>query len=128
MNHVDELEPHTLSSVTFPPVAQRAPRVFPTGATRDSDTDKYDYEGFLAPGVIERYAAYMHRHRVQLDGTLRASDNWQQGIPRDAYVKSMFRHFMAVWMGHRNGCVNDDDLCALLFNVFGYLFELQAGR
>jgi hypothetical protein len=100
-------------------------RKFDTGATRDNDTEKYDYEGFLSPQVHERFAAYMHRHRKQADGELRASDNWQKGIPRDAYMKSMYRHFMEVWKAHRNLPAEDleESLCAMLFNVQGYLFE-----
>jgi len=46
-----------------------------TGATRDVDNDKYDYEGFLSPIVLHRYAQYMHKHRLQSDGELRDSDN-----------------------------------------------------
>lgn len=103
-------------------------RNFETGATRDSDTNKYDYEGFLAPSVLEAYAAYMHKNRVQADGNLRDSDNWQKGIPLDAYMKSMFRHFMSVWKGHRSGSVNEEELCALMFNVMGYLFETLKDR
>lgn len=101
-------------------------RTFPTGATRDSDDGKLDYEGFLSPLVLERYAEYMHAHRVQADGTLRDSDNWQKGIPKDAYMKSLWRHFMDVWKMHRG--VGDpahlqDALCAVLFNAMGYLHE-----
>lgn len=62
-------------------------RHFPTGATRNLDDDKIDFEGFLSPLVIERYGQYMHRHRVQADGILRDSDNWQRGIPLSAYMK-----------------------------------------
>lgn len=100
-------------------------RNFSTGATRDSDENKFDYEGFLNPLVIERFAAYMHKHRFQADGTLRDSDNWQKGIPKDAYMKSMFRHFMDVWKNHR-GIPSEDleeSLTALMFNVMGYLYE-----
>lgn len=122
-------DPKTLPSAPSPaPMAQRAPRVFATGATRDADLDKYDYEGFLAPAVLERFAEYMHKHRRQVDGSMRDSDNWQKGIPRDQYMKSLWRHFMEVWAGHRAGQVDDEALCALLFNVMGYLYELQAGR
>jgi hypothetical protein len=102
-------------------------RHFETGATRDTDEGKLDYEGFLSHGVLERYAQYMHKNRIQADGQLRDSDNWQKGIPKDAYMKSMFRHFMDVWNEHRNP--NDDldvraeSLCALMFNVMGYLHE-----
>src|SRR5687767_12545272 len=98
-------------------------RQFETGATRDVDNNKYDYEGFLSPAVLEAYAEYMHRNRFQADGNVRDSDNWQKGIPKDVYMKSMFRHFMTVWKGHRKGDVPMDDLAALMFNVMGYMFE-----
>ena len=109
-------------------------REFESGATRDSDDGKLDYEGFLSPMALERYAEYMHSHRVQSDGNLRDSDNWQQGMPKSVYVKSMFRHFMDVWMNHRGIVVVDkkdghtvdteEALCGLIFNAFGLLREL----
>jgi hypothetical protein len=102
-------------------------RNFETGATRDTDESKFDYEGFLSPLVLERFAAYMHSHRLQADGKLRASDNWQKGIPLDAYMKSGFRHFFDWWKLHRGLSTPYDDeneaLCALMFNVMGYLHE-----
>ena len=101
-------------------------REFDTGATRDDDESKLDFEGFLSPLVIERYAEYMHKHRIQADGKLRDSDNWQKGIPLDAYMKSMWRHFFDVWKEHRgyeSREGREEALCALLFNVQGYLFE-----
>ena len=98
-------------------------RRFDGGATRDTDTDKLDFEGFLAPRVLRAYAEYMHECRVQSDGALRASDNWQKGIPRSVYMQSMWRHFFEVWEGHRAGAVSRSALCGLLFNVMGYLFE-----
>ena len=109
-------------------------RHFETGATRDDDTAKNDYEGFLSPLVIERFGQYMTKHRKQADGQLRASDNWQSGIPKDAYIKSLWRHFLDLWGIHRgykrwdkqrNEEINAEEaLCAILFNVQGYLFEL----
>ena len=98
-------------------------RKFQTGATRDTDENKLDYEGFLSHKVIKRYAEYMHTHRKQADGQLRASDNWQKGIPKDAYMKSMWRHFFEVWEAHREDKEKQEALCALLFNVCGYLHE-----
>lgn len=101
-------------------------RKFDSGATRDADDGKLDYEGFLSPLVMKRYAEYMHENRVQADGNVRDSDNWQKGIPKDAYMKSGFRHFMDWWAQHRD---NDDpeylheSLCALIFNAMGYLHE-----
>lgn len=101
-------------------------RTFDTGATRDTEHGKLDYEGFLSPLVLKRFAEYMHDHRTQKDGTLRDSDNWQKGIPRDAYMKSGWRHFMDWWAAHRGvGEVDPETaLCALIFNAMGYLHEL----
>lgn len=109
-------------------------RTFDTGATRDTDEGKPDYEGFLSPRVIERFGAYMNKNRVQADGSLRDSDNWQKGIPLEAYMKSLWRHFLDVWTLHRRIVVNDiyvsedvgemeEALCAVLFNTQGYLHE-----
>src|SRR6266849_2960288 len=105
-------------------------RKFETGATRDVDTNKLDYEGFLSPRVLERYAEYLHKHRRQADGKLRDSDNWQKGIPKDVYMKSAFRHFMDVWKNHRGLDANEqieEALCATLFNIMGYLHEELKG-
>lgn len=112
-------------------------RKFETGATRDSEDGKLKYEGFFSPTVLRERARYMHRHRIQSDGTLRDPDNWQKGIPQTAYMDSMWRHFMDVWMLHRN-CLLDHDtnmvesLCALMFNAEGMLHEIlkdeQAGQ
>lgn len=102
-------------------------RKFETGATRSPEEWKYDYEGFLSPRVLERYAAYMHKHRIQTDGSLRASDNWQKGIPRDSYMKSLWRHFIDVWKNHRRLYTPEsveENLCAVIFNASGYLHEI----
>ena len=100
-------------------------RNFDSGATRDTDEGKLDFEGFLSPLVIKRYAEYMHENRVQADGKLRDSDNWQRGIPRGAYMKSGWRHFFDWWRWHRGRTDKIESiLCALMFNVMGYLHEL----
>lgn len=98
-------------------------RKFDGGATRDDDTDKPDYEGFLSPEVLAEYARYMHKNRKQSDGELRASDNWQKGIPKNQYMKSAWRHFMQMWRAHRNEEPDMEAMCALLFNVMGYMYE-----
>jgi hypothetical protein len=71
----------------------------------------------------------MHENRIQSDGKLRDSDNWQKGMPKEEYIKSAWRHFMDVWLIHRNYPeqareVQVKALCALLFNIQGYLFEI----
>ena len=107
-------------------------RNFDTGATRDTDEGKYDYEGFLSPLVLERFGEYMNKNRIQADGATRDSDNWQKGIPMDAYMKSGWRHFMDWWRIHRLperwGDGLEEALCALMFNVMGYLHEILKRR
>lgn len=113
-------------------------RQFDTGANRDVDTGKYDYEGFLSPLVLQEFAKYMHQNRTLKDGSVRDSDNWQKGIPKDAYMKSAWRHFMDLWMLHRGYPVIrpedgkevdlNDALMGLLFNVQGYAHEVMKNQ
>lgn len=101
-------------------------RTFSTGAMRDTDTDKLDFEGFLSPAVLEAFAHYMHKNRQMADGSLRASDNWQKGTPQDVYMKSLWRHFFNAWKVHRGLAPRSelpDALAGVLFNAMGYWFE-----
>ena len=108
-------------------------RTFDTGATRDTDVNKLDYEAFFSPLVLKRYAEYLNKHRVQSDGTLRDGDNWQKGLPKDVYMKSKIRHGMQTWLlfdgfpaidEKGNNIDIEESLCAEIFNAMGYLFEL----
>ena len=105
-------------------------RTFDTGANRDDDRDKVDYEGSLSPLVLHRYAKYIKSKRKIEDGSIRSDDNWQKGMPKDSYMKSKWRHFMDTWLHHRQYAhlANTDDieesLCAELFNTMGMLFEI----
>ena len=109
-------------------------RAFESGATRDKEEGKLDYEGFLSFPALQRYALYMDSHRLQQDGKLRDSDNWQKGMPLNVYMKSMWRHLLSAWAIHRGFSIKDERdghlvtideaLCGLLFNVFGYLHEI----
>lgn len=103
-------------------------RHFETGATRDVDDSKYDYEGFISPRVLQEFGAYMHRHRLQADGQLRDSDNWQKGFGEEhlaVCMKSLWRHFMDLWLIHRGSKDKaretlGDALCGILFNTMAY--------
>ena len=107
-------------------------RTFEGGATRDDAADKLDFEGFFSPDVLTAFALYMHKHRVQADGGLRDSDNWQKGMPRQEYVKSLLRHVMEVWWLHRQGGDDEDRLldalAATMFNTQGLMFEILKQR
>lgn len=102
-------------------------RAFDTGATRDTATNKIDPEGFLSPMVMMQYYKFMNMNRLQSNGELRDSDNWQKGIPTDTYMKSMYRHMTEAWMEHRGHATENGHraaLCGLIFNAMGYLHEL----
>jgi hypothetical protein len=107
-----------------------AVRTFDTGATRDLDDTKDDPEGFYTPRVIHRFNQYMTHNRHLADGSVRDSDNWQKGIPREAYAKSLWRHHLAAWSEHRAWVSGDStydrdqlevDLCGVIFNAQGML-------
>jgi len=103
-------------------------RKFKTGASRDTEYNKIDYEGHISPIVLKAFGEYMNKHRFMKDGSIRSSDNWQLGQPKDVYMKSAWRHFMDVWLEHRGYKSRDgleDALCGLLFNVMGYIFEIK---
>ena len=107
-------------------------RKFKTGATRDTDDGKFDWEGFISPISMTFFAKYMHQHRMQADGTLRDGDNWQKGIPRQQYMKSLIRHIWDLWFTWRMYPEMEDRLVdllsAALFNIQGMLHEIALGR
>lgn len=104
-------------------------RKFASGATRDTDEGKPDYEGFISPLVTKRYGQYMHTKRIQADGAVRSGDNWQKGLSKESYIKSLTRHVEDFKL-HHDGIGDEaiesleDSLCAIIFNASGYLFEL----
>ena len=101
-------------------------RQFETGATRDTAEGKLDFEGFMSPLVIEAFAQYMEDNRKTKLG-VRDSDNWQKGIEKKVYMKSLFRHFMAVWKEHRGIKTEDGilkSLMGVMFNTMGMALEL----
>ena len=125
--------PYACCGAEIPATAEPAIRQFRTGATRDTDNGKPDYVGYLSPLSLKRFGEYMTLHRKQPDGSIRGSDNWKLGIPQDAYVRSMARHFMDVWLhheGHHGEATEDIEsaLCAVLFNAGGLLHEIIKER
>ena len=113
------------------PISQQI-RTFETGATRDTDEGKLDWEGFINPAAMGFFVRYMHKHRHQADGTLRDADNWQKGMPRKQYMKSLVRHVWDLWTVWRTEPEREltiiDLLCAIMFNVQGLLLEIYKGR
>lgn len=107
-------------------------RSFDSGADRDMDSHKIDPAKAISPLVVERFCEFMQAHSVRLDGTQREADNWQKGIPPEAYLSSLQRHNLHVWLISRGYVATDDDgktvdyeeaLCGVLFNAMGLLHE-----
>jgi len=118
----------TEGCVRSAPSSSSPVRAFETGATRDTAEGKLDFEGFLSPLVLHAFAVHMQHHQRDSAGQWRESDNWQKGIPMDQYMKSGWRHFFDVWANHRRVLPVRKEriiraLCAVLFNVMGYLHE-----
>lgn len=104
-------------------------RTFDTGATRDTDKGKHDPEAFNSPIVEQRYNEFMHKNRLQSNGEMRDGDNWQKGMPKAEYMKSLVRHVHdshLIWRGYPELAREDMEtaLCAIIFNAKGMLFEL----
>jgi len=101
-------------------------RQFETGATRNSDEGKHDIAGFNSVLVDHVFHTYMHKHRKLEDGSLRAGDNWQKGIPPEELFKSLLRHVHDVRLyraGHGEGLESSylDALNAVKFNINGLI-------
>jgi hypothetical protein len=103
-------------------------REFAGGATRDTDNTKPDPEGCYHPLVLKAFADYMAKHSYLPDGTRRPADNWQAGMPRSVWRKSLERHWLDVKLhdkGHGDEAREPmiDALCAVIFNAQGRLLE-----
>ena len=83
---------------------------------------------------IKAFCDYMDGHRIQADGSVRDPDNWKKGISQDVYMDSLYRHVTDLWSVF-NGYERFEPetkeeldkktlLCAIMFNVQGYLYEL----
>lgn len=101
-------------------------RTFETGATRSPLGEKLQFEGYLNPLVLKRFAEYMRKHQTDSAGNQRDADNWQRGLPKDSLIDSFARHFFDVWLHHRGYASEatedlQESLCALIFGAMAYL-------
>lgn len=103
-------------------------RTFKSGANRNSEEGKRDIEAYLNPRALQIYCDYMYKHQFLEDGTKRPGDNWQKGFGKDVCAKSLMRHVLDFWLFHRGYKGREtivDALCAIIFNSFAYLLELE---
>ena len=107
-------------------------RKFSSGATRNEDSG-LEYAGFLSPLVMQEFATYMHRHRLQADGQIRSSRNWRKGMSVESYEESLMRHAVDAWLileGFPTKAREDlaAALCGIMFNTGGLLHEFILQR
>jgi hypothetical protein len=120
--------PHDVAQTEADVPVTAAIRVFETGASRDTDEGKLDYEAALSPEVLRAFAIFMEFNRHMKDGSVRDADNWQKGMPLDTFMKSGSRHFMDWWLAHRECQTSDGrvwSILGLMFNAMGYLHEFM---
>jgi len=111
-------------------------RNFDTGAIRDNDDSKINYQGALSPLVLEAYGAYIQKHSLLPDGTRRNNKNWQNLFGtheehRQVCIESAWRHFIDLLMEHdgydsRDGL--DEAIGGLMFNIQAYWFSVLKER
>lgn len=96
-------------------------REFPTGAIRDSDKDKENYIESIPWAALRRYAFYMKSKEGRY-----GKGNFKKGIPVNSYEESLVRHLQKyISNKYENGNFEkeEDHLSAMLFNIFGIIFE-----
>ena len=79
-------------------------RTFETGAYRDTDNGKLDYEAFLCPRVLESYAQYMHKNRIQSDGKgssvwIRINAQIQRGLTHNVIHLTSYERLRTLGVG-----------------------------
>lgn len=94
-------------------------RKWETGAIRGSEEGKLDYNETISYSAMRRYADYMTGKKK-----LYWAWNFKKWIPTSSYEQSMLRHineYMENKYEEWNLELEQDKLCAILFNIFGII-------
>lgn len=116
---------------TVPSILRQTSQVFETGAMRDLSEDKLDFEGCLTPELLTAYAEFKRITRRMADGTMRDDKNWKKGMPIGGYMKSLWRHMVALHAAYLSDAMQDEyegegefeAAMAMMFNIQGFVFE-----
>lgn len=98
-------------------------RTFESGAIRDLDDTKEDYIETISWKALKRYAQYMTGKKKKY-----GAGNFKKGIPVESYEQSLLRHVQKYLENkYEGGTVEaeEDHLSAILFNVFGIIYEQE---
>lgn len=101
-------------------------RKFTTGAVRDDDAHKEDYIETISWTAMKRYAQFMTSKKSKY-----GTGNFKKGIPIESYEQSLLRHIQKYLSNKHEGGqeeVEEDHLCAILFNAFGIIHEEERNK
>ena len=86
---------------------------YESGAVRDTNEGKIRYD-LLPIECLKRLADHYTKGAKKYD-----DNNWKKGIPTDRFIESTWRH----WAEYLLGETEEDHLSAIVFNVFGIMFN-----
>lgn len=96
-------------------------RNFDTGAIRDTEDNKEDYNETISWTAFKRYAQYMTGKKKKY-----GAGNFKKGIPIESYERSLLRHVQKYMENkYEDGIVerDEDHIAAIVFNAFGIMHE-----
>ena len=88
-------------------------QTYESGAVRDTNEGKIRYD-LLPIECLKRLAEHYTKGAKKYD-----DNNWKKGIPTDRFIESACRH----WAEYLLGETDEDHLSALVFNVFGIMWN-----
>lgn len=86
---------------------------FETGAIRDDKSDKNRPD--LIPPEVKWRLGWHYKNGADHYG----EHNWEKGIPDSSFIQSAERH----WLQYQMGDKSEDHLAALVFNIFGLMYN-----
>lgn len=95
-------------------------RTFPGGSVRDDNNNKPRYD-LIPPKALERVAIHYATGADKY-----GPDNWLkgEGMPRQAFIESAFRHFEAMRQNKRD----EDHVAACIWNLMAIAHFESVGR
>ena len=94
-------------------------QTYKSGAVRDTNEGKIRYD-LLPIECLKRLAKHYTKGAKKYD-----ENNWKKGIPTNRFEESTWRH----WAQYLLGEIEEDHLSAIVFNVFGIMFnEIKRGK
>lgn len=88
-------------------------KIYESGAVRDTNEGKIRYD-LIPIECLKRLAEHYTKGAKKYE-----ENNWKKGIPTERFIESAWRH----WAEYLFGEKGEDHLSALVFNVFGIMYN-----